>query len=114
MVGPDGVVTTTLTVPATCAGAMASILDPLPLTVKLVAATEPNITDVAPLRWLRLIRTRFPPAPGPLVGFRPVMIGPTAVQVKLVVPVNPALSVTVTVTAYTPETVGVPLTVPEE
>ena len=98
MVGPDGVFTTTLTVPAACAGAMAVMVVPLLLTVKLVAVTEPNITDVAPLKPLPLILTRFPAAPGPEVGFRRVMIGPTTVHVKVVVPVNPALSVAVMVT----------------
>ena len=52
------------------------------------------------------------PAPGPLLLVTDVMAGPTAVQVKLVDPTNPALSVTVTVTANTPEWRVAPVIVP--
>ena len=38
------------------------------LTVKLVAAVLPNITDVAPVKFVPVMTTDVPPAPLPLRG----------------------------------------------
>ena len=64
---PPGVVTVTSTVPAVSAGAVAVMLVAL-LTVKLVAAVEPNLTAVAPVRLVPVIVTVFAPASGPAAG----------------------------------------------
>ncbi len=53
---PPGVVTVTSTVPAVPAGAVAVMLVAL-LTVKLVAAVEPNLTAVAPVKLVPVIVT---------------------------------------------------------
>ncbi len=83
-----------LTVPAAWAGAVTLIFVPLALTENEVAATEPNLTEVAPARPLPSTVTLVP-AP-PLEGLTPVITGPTTVQVKEAEPLNPALSVAVT------------------
>ena len=56
-----------LTVPADSAGATALMLV-APLIVKLVAAVEPNLTAVAPVRLVPVIVTDVPPPVGPAVG----------------------------------------------
>ncbi len=71
---PPTVVTVTSTVPAVPAGAVALMLVPL-LTVKVVAAVEPNDTPVAPVKLVPVIVTVFPPAVGPAVGLRAVTVG---------------------------------------
>ena len=43
------------------------------LTVKLVASVPPNVTDVAPVRFVPVMMTDVPPAAGPDVGARPVI-----------------------------------------
>jgi hypothetical protein len=47
------------------------------LTVKEAAETLPNITDVAPLRFMPVIMTLVPPAAGPEFGLRLVIVGPS-------------------------------------
>ena len=71
---PPGVVTVTSTVPAVSAGAVAVMLVAL-LTVKLVAAVEPNLTAVAPVRLVPVIVTVFVPASGPAAGATCVTAG---------------------------------------
>ena len=43
--------------------------------VKLVAATVPNLTAVAPPKLVPVRITLVPPAIGPLVGLSPEMVG---------------------------------------
>ena len=74
--------------------------------MKLAAGTEPNMTELASVKSLPRILTFCPPAPGPLLLVTEVTAAPTAVHVKLVDAWNPALSVTVTVTAKTPGVQG--------
>ena len=62
------------TVPAVSAGAVAVMLVAL-LTVKLVAAVEPNLTAVAPVRLVPVIVTWLPPASGPAAGATCVTAG---------------------------------------
>ena len=45
------------------------------LTVKLVAAVAPNLTEVAPLKSVPVIVTDVPPATGPLLGLTLVTVG---------------------------------------
>ena len=45
------------------------------LTVKLPASTEPNWTSVAPVKFVPVIVTVVPPAPGPDVGDTEVIVG---------------------------------------
>ena len=63
---PPGVVTVTLTAPVP-AGEMA-VIAVEDVTVKLVAAVAPNLTDVAPVRLTPVIVTLVPPLWGPVGG----------------------------------------------
>jgi len=46
------------------------------LTVKLVAATVPNFTAVAPVKLVPVMVTDVPPLVGPAFGLTPVTVGP--------------------------------------
>jgi hypothetical protein len=70
---PLGVVTVTSTVPDP-AGAVAVIWASL-LTVKVVAAVEPNVTPVAPVKLAPVIVTDVPPEAGPEDGLTLVTVG---------------------------------------
>jgi hypothetical protein len=74
---PLGVVTVTSTVPADSAGATAKS-EPPDSTWKLVAATLPKETAVAPVKFVPVMVTPTPPASGPLAGLRAVTEGATA------------------------------------
>ena len=71
---PLGAVTVTSTVPVP-AGEVAVIELP-EVTVKLVAAVEPNLTAVAPAKPVPVIVTEVPPAAGPTLGSTLVTVGP--------------------------------------
>jgi len=71
---PPGVVTVMSTVPVLWAGAMA-VICVVELTVKLVALVVPNLTTVAPVKFVPVIRTLVPPAVVPLVGLTAVTVG---------------------------------------
>ena len=68
---PPVVVTTTLAVPAAPAGAVA-VMEVLLATLKVVAATPPNVTLVAPVKFVPVRVTAVPPAVGPELGLLPV------------------------------------------
>jgi hypothetical protein len=74
---PVGVVTMMSTVPANWAGATA-VMEVSLLTVKLVAATPPKETPLAPVKPLPLMVTLVPPAVLPLLVLRPVTAGAAA------------------------------------
>ena len=96
---PPGVVTVTVTAPATPAGAVAVTATP-ERTTTFVAAFAPNITPVAPVRFVPVIVTDVPPATGPLVGLNNDTVGAaTYVNETAFVDVPPGV---VTVTADTP------------
>ena len=70
---PPGVLTVTSTVPepagevaVTCVGDSA---------LSAVAFAEPNLTSLAPVRFVPVIFTEVPPAAGPLVGSTSVTVG---------------------------------------
>jgi hypothetical protein len=77
------VVTYTLWAAAACAGdtAVISVED---ATVKLVAATEPKTTLVAPVKLVPVMVTVVPPAGGPEVGEREVIVGVEGVGVPTI------------------------------
>ena len=69
-------VTATSTKPAECAGAVA-VIEVALTTVKLVAATPPNVTDVAPVKFVPVMVMDVPPPVGPLDGDTDVTVGAT-------------------------------------
>jgi hypothetical protein len=71
---PPTVVTVTSTVPAAPAGEVAVMLVAL-TTVNEVAAVDPKLTAVAPVRTVPVIVTVFPPPSRPAVGEIPVTVG---------------------------------------
>ena len=73
---PAGVVMLTSTVPVP--RGVTALTCVLESTVKLVAATFPNNTAVAPAKPLPVIVTLVPPASGPLRGAIRVMMGARA------------------------------------
>jgi hypothetical protein len=72
------VVTLTSTVPAAVAGAVA-VICVSELIVKLVAAVPPNVTPVAPEKFVPVIVTTRPPAVLPVLGLTAVIAGAGAV-----------------------------------
>ena len=73
---PLAVVTVISTVPVP-AGAITVMLVSL-FTLKLVAAVEPNLTLVVPVKPVPVMVTLVPPARGPLVGLMLLMLGAVA------------------------------------
>lgn len=71
---PLGVVTVTSTGPAACAGVVAVIVV-RSTTTTLVARTPPNLTSVAPTRFVPVMTTLVPPVVGPLFGDTDVTAG---------------------------------------
>ena len=74
---PLGVVTVTVTAPATPAGEVA-VMDVAETTTTFVAELAPNFTAVAPVKLVPVIVTDVPPAAGPLVGLNDVTVGTAA------------------------------------
>ena len=72
---PPAVVTVTATVPVP--GGEVAEIEVDELTVTLAALLEPNLTAVAPLRFVPVIVTAVPPAAGPPVGLIAVTVGET-------------------------------------
>ena len=71
---PLGVVTVTSTVPEDPAGdtAVRVVED---VTLNDVAATEPNLTDVAPVKLVPVTVSEVPPAVEPVLGLTLVTVG---------------------------------------
>ena len=63
-----------MTTPAEPAGAVA-VIEVAELSVNMVAAKVPNLTEVTPTKLAPVIATTVPPATGPDVGLSPVMVG---------------------------------------
>src|SRR5450755_3075842 len=103
----------TLTVTAPIPAAVTAVICVAELTVKLAAAVAPNFTAVAPVKLVPVMTTDVPPASGPLVGARPVIVGAgTNVNVPAEVP-EPLGVVTLTVTAPMPAAVTAVICVAE-
>ena len=75
-------VTATVTVPATWASVTAVTVDG-DVTVKLVAGVVPNLTAVAPKRFVPVIVTVVPPLVVPEVGVKVEMVGVEALKVYM-------------------------------
>ena len=58
------------------------MIEVLETTVKLVAATAPNMTAVAPVKYLPVIVTVLPPTVEPVAGSRPVISGTGRLKVN--------------------------------
>jgi hypothetical protein len=71
---PNSVVTLTWTDAAASAGVTA-VIDVLEVTVKLLAATAPKLTDVTPVKFEPVIVTDVPPAAEPVFGRSFVIAG---------------------------------------
>jgi hypothetical protein len=74
---PPKVLIVTSTVPAGLAGDVA-VIEVSELTVKLVAATSPKKTPVAPVNPVPVTMTDVPPARVPEFGLTPVTVGAEA------------------------------------
>ena len=96
---PSGLVTTTVTAPALCAGVV-SVIEVALTTITLVAATPPNVTVAPVVKSVPVSVTAVPPADGPEVGLTVVTVG-GAMYVKPFarLPLWPSGLVTTTVTA---------------
>ena len=70
---PPGVVTVTSTVPEPAGDT--AVIEVADFTVTLVAALDPNLTSLAPVRLVPVMVTEVPPPPGPLVGETFVTVG---------------------------------------
>ena len=70
---PEGVVIVTSTSPAAWAGEVAVTLVSDPKVKS--ASASPNRTEMTPVRLVPVMVTVVPPATGPTVGSRPVMVG---------------------------------------
>ena len=64
-------------------GGAIAVIELAEFTVKLRALTEPNLTAVAPLKSLPLMRTDVPPAEGPALGLTAVTVGGLGKVAKL-------------------------------
>ena len=71
---PEGVVTTTSTVPAMCAGVLQVMLTLL-TTTSVVQFTPPKVTEVAPVKLMPVIVTGVPPMMVPEDGLMLWMAG---------------------------------------
>jgi hypothetical protein len=71
---PPALATPTSTVPAACAGEVA-VIEVSESMVYVVAALEPKLTAVAPLKPLPVTVMVVPPATGPACGLIPVTVG---------------------------------------
>lgn len=71
---PVGVTTVMSYVPAVWAGAIAVMLV-TELTVKLMAATAPKLTALAPVKFVPIMVTLLPPAALPANGLMDVTLG---------------------------------------
>jgi len=88
---PPGVVTVIFPVMAPV-GTVAVTFVPAPFTENVLAATPPNFTEVAPVKFVPLIVTEVPT--GPLVGEKDVIVGvgaPVTVKSVVLVAVAPPL-----------------------
>ena len=74
MTVPPGVVILMATVPAAWALVLA-LMVVAPVTVNVVAVVVPNLTAVAPVKLVPVMVTVVPPAMGPAVGVKLVMVG---------------------------------------
>src|SRR2546427_11174367 len=75
MLVPFGVVTVTSTVVLGVPAGAVTVICVALLGVRPVAATVPNLTDVAPVKLVPEMTTELPPPAGPVVGLSPDTVG---------------------------------------
>ena len=80
---PAGVLTVTSTAPLALGGGLVTVSWVSLTTVRLVPGTEPNMTDVAPVKPAPVTVTVSPPPAAPLIGLIPVTTG---IERRLVAP----------------------------
>jgi hypothetical protein len=81
---PPSLVTTTFSAPAVFSGVVAEILV-VELTVNVMALVPPNVTAVAPVKFVPVMVTTVPPANFPAEGEIEVIVGGEAVGIPLIV-----------------------------
>ena len=86
---PEGVVTTTLAVPAVPAGVVA-VMDVALTTVTPVAAAPPMVTPVAPVKLAPVIVRLVPPAVVPVFGLIADTVGAGTALTVIVIAVDVA------------------------
>jgi len=103
---PAGVVTVTVTGPAPAEAAGAVILIVVAVFVLMVAAALPNVTEVAPARFVPVMLTSVPAANGLEAGEMTVMVGVDSLTFTHVIPdiPDPPLLITVKLTDQFPAT----------
>src|SRR5665213_2786076 len=100
---PLAVVTLTLTAPVPAA--VVAVIWVAEFTVKLAAAVAPNLTALAPVKFVPVMATLVPPASGPDVGAKLVTVGAGTNENVPTDDAVPPIVVTLTVTAPTPAAV---------
>jgi hypothetical protein len=85
---PAGVVTVTSTVPA-AAAELVALIELALLTVKVLAAVDPNLTPIEPMKLVPVIITDVPPPEEPDLGMTDVTVGDVLPELPRMVPVLP-------------------------
>ena len=75
LLGPPPVITITPTAPAVARAGVIQVIVVLSTSVREVAATPPNVTEVAPVKDVPVIVTLVPPVVLPNDGEMPVIFG---------------------------------------
>lgn len=75
MLGPPPVVTITLTIPPVVRAGVTQVIDVPFTTLKDVAFNSPNVTEVAPIKFVPVMVTIVPPTLDTEVGVMLLMLG---------------------------------------
>ena len=75
MLGPPPVVTITLTIPPVVRAGVTQVIDVPFTTLKDVAFNSPNVTEVAPIKFVPVMVTTVPPTLDTEVGVMLLMLG---------------------------------------
>ena len=77
LLGPPPVVTITLTIPPVVRAGVTQVIEVLLTTLKDVAFNPPNVTEVAPIKFVPVIVTLVPPILDTDDGAKLLMLGGT-------------------------------------
>ena len=77
---PDAVVTTTFTRPASCDGVV-TVTELAEATTRFAPGVPPNVTDVAPVKFVPVMTIVEPPVVRPVFGEMALMVGAVAAMV---------------------------------
>ena len=112
MATPTGVVTTTSLAPAVAETPVTAVMEVALLTTRLLAATPPMVTLVAPVKFVPVIVSVVPPSVVPEVGLTVSMVGSErSMYSNDAVLVALPLGVTTTISLSPMEPVGVTTTI---